>query len=109
MDSAKFLLQEKYSFYFKELWLGLIPLANHQGFVLLLLLLTISYFLTQKLWVVNWTDSQGLGMQEPIQGTDELQMWAGLKKLGIFQGCQVLAFLIITIITVITFLSGFYK
>lgn len=109
MDSAKFLRQEKYSFYFKELWLGLIPLGNHQGFVLLLLLLTISYFLNQKLWVVNLTDSQGLGMQEQIQGTDELQMWTGLKEFGSFLGCQVLAFLIITIIIVITYLSGICK
>lgn len=72
---------------------------------MLLLLLTIGYFLNQKLWVVKLTDSQGLGMQEQIQGTDELQMWTGLKEFGIFLGCQVLAFLIITIITVITCLG----
>lgn len=109
MDSAKFLLQEKYSFYFKELWLGLIPLGNHQGFVLLLLLLTISYFLNQKLWVVNLTDSQGLGMQEQIQGADELQMWTGLKEFESLLGCQVLAFPISTIVIVMTYLSVIYK
>lgn len=76
---------------------------------MLLLLLTISYFLNQKLWVVNLTDSQGLGMQEQIQGTDELQMWTGLKGFGSCLGCQVLAFLIITIIIVITYLSGICK
>lgn len=83
------------------------PLGNHQGLVLLLLLLTISYFLNQKLWVVNLTDSQGLGMQKQIQGTDELQMWTGLKEFGIFLGCQVLAFLIITIIIVLLTCLGF--
>lgn len=55
------------------------------------------------------TDSQGLGMQEQIQGTDELQMGTGLKEFGLFLGCQVLAFLIITMITVTTYLSGIYK
>lgn len=55
------------------------------------------------------TDSQGLGMQKQIQGTDELQMWTGLKEFGIFLGCQVLAFLIINMIIATTYLSWIYK
>lgn len=37
---------------------------------------------------------------------EELQMWTGLKEFVSFLGCQVLAFLIITTITVMTYLSG---
>lgn len=77
--------------------------------MLLLPLLTIGYFLNQKLWVVNVTDSQSLGMQEQIQGTDELQMWIGLEEFGGFLGCQVLVFLIINSIIIMTYLFGICK
>lgn len=50
--------------------------------------LTISYFLNQKLWVINLTDSQGLGMQKQIQGTDpNFRCEQAAKEFGIFLGC----------------------
>lgn len=47
-------------------------------------------FLNQKLQTVGLTKSQGLGMQEQIQGTDELQMWTGFTGFNrLSRVCQV--------------------
>lgn len=47
-------------------------------------------FLNQKLQTVGLTKSQGLGMQEQIQGTDELQMWTGFIGFNrLSRVCQV--------------------
>lgn len=80
---------DKYSFNFKDL----IRLNTIREPLLILCCCCYCFnyqFLNQKLQTVGLTKSQGLGMQEQIQSTDELQMWTnftGFNRLS--SVCQV--------------------
>lgn len=69
---------DKYSFNFKDL----IRLNTIREPLLILCCCCYCFnyqFLNQKLQTVGLTKSQGLGMQEQIQSTDELQMWTNFR------------------------------